>query len=359
MKTINSNNCEAWMLDYFEGNLSSGQSQVLMQFLEAHPEWQKEFDEFALTEEPAEINPQPTEEEGLSMPPGKMHDRDEDLIALTEGLLNDADSARLMKQISTDDKLAADYAIYLKIVLRPNSEIKFAYKNKLKKKGIVVPLILRYSAVAAMFCGALIAAWLFNNTLPAEQNVATENTIEKGANELKNEQLADEMLPNQEDMDLQSDDVAEQNSQTEISQPAKNVSTESSKSSGSNPNSSTLAKNQDPQNLNSEKRSEVLIAAIEPQPISNNLVALSAEHILPGNLSDVPPSAATAQWSDTEQTGGIAGLINNIGQNLLGKVKEVADEQIIVEQKKQPEEEIYTSTFKLGSFEVYRSRTKK
>lgn len=347
------------MLDYFEGNLASGQSKVLMQFLEAHPEWQKVFDEFAGSDEPTELTPQLVAEVEVSSALQKAADRDEDLIALTEGVLNDADSARLLNQISTDDELAADYAMYQMTRLKPELEIQYANKNRLKKKAVVVPIILRYSAVAAMLCGALIAAWMFNNTSPAEQNVATENTIEKGANELNNDQLDDKIVPYQEDVDEQSSDIAEQNSQTEISHPAKNVSIEPTKSNDSNLNSSALAKNQDPENLNSVKRSELMIASIEPQPITNNLVALSAEHILPGNSSDAPPSAATVEWNDAEQTSGIAGLINNIGQNLLGKVKEVADEQIIVEQQKQPEEEVYTSTFKLGSFEVYRSRTKK
>src|SRR5690554_3824467 len=99
MKNITPHNCEAWMLDYFEGRLNEKQSAELIDFLELHPEWKAEFDAFSDTEETPEITPEKETYTTELRSTLLQNSRDEDLIALLEGQLNARDSRQLLKDI--------------------------------------------------------------------------------------------------------------------------------------------------------------------------------------------------------------------------------------------------------------------
>ena len=157
MSTINIHNCEAFFLDFYEGNLSAEQQIELQHFLNHHPEWKQEFEEYGTVTD-ADVflipgQPQLDDPEIL-----KVDDYDEDLIALLEGTLSAPDAPSLEEKIARDPVLAKEYRLYQKTRLHPDLSIRFPQKSRLKKFAPVIPMLARYSSALCSGEPSAIAA---------------------------------------------------------------------------------------------------------------------------------------------------------------------------------------------------------
>lgn len=346
------------MLDYFEGRLNAKQSAELMSFLELHPEWKAEFEAFDESEETPEVKPEESTTNTSTLRLTLLQEsRDEDLIALLEGQLNPQDSRRLLKEIERDEELAGDFALYQLAKVKPDFTIEYPNKSKLRKSASVRVLLFRYAAVAALLFGAFVAGWMyFNSTstpnvtnrvantpvISTEKSRSVEPAISSlsDQNEQGNSQSLTDEFSDEDNQKVPQSNVEERD-QAEKPTPA--------------PHQETIPSKPEPR-----EREEVLIAALDPVGITNLSHATPAWHIgvTPTRMGS-SPAAPSPEWLTEDESTGLGGLLGNIGQSVLGRLKNAAGENVTVEQKETPEEELYTSTFKLGSFEVYRSRTKK
>jgi len=353
MKNITPHNCEAWMLDYFEGRLNAKQSAELMAFLELHPEWKAEFDAFGEIEETPEITPENKNNTTELRSSLLQNSRDEDLIALLEGQLSTQDSRQLLKEIERDEQLAGDFAVYQLTRVKPDFSIQYPYKSKLRKSAPVRVMMFRYAAAAALLFGAFVAGWMYFNsaTSPVEKTriadlpaVSNEQTITESEtlSPDNKEQDPEQTLPDAQPAD--SNQITPKVKELDqIVEPAR-----------------VTHQKVTPPKPEIPVRDEMQIAVINPVGITNISQPEPVVHIEPAtNQKGSVPAVPSPEWFSEDESKGLGGLLGSLGQSVLSRLKNVAGENVSIEQNEVPEEELYTSTFKLGTFEFYRSRTKK
>lgn len=176
---INKTNYEAYILDYYEGNLSAEKVAELMLFLEQNPSIKEEFEEF---ESDITITPnkgiQFTNKENLKKPiltqVGNItsENYEEYIIADLENELHEEERSRLKQFIKTNPEAGKDYSLYKHTFLQPDESIVFPSKKELKQ---LVPLfgskttskrIYNSFAIAASIA-ILIGLFFFNNNKEA------------------------------------------------------------------------------------------------------------------------------------------------------------------------------------------------
>ena len=152
---INRENCEAWFLDYYEGNLSKEEEKELFAFLVLHPDLREQFDSY--------------EEVSFDADKGLHFDAKDDLkkksllpeeitkancedffIADAEGLLSGKEKKLLEKFLAENPARKNELELFRKTKLKPESEIVFENKNSLKKAIIVTEENFAEYAVAAL-----------------------------------------------------------------------------------------------------------------------------------------------------------------------------------------------------------------
>jgi hypothetical protein len=163
MNKINKNNVEAYYLDYLEGSLSPSDTDELLLFIDNHPELAELFDE---TDDLTEYILTPTELSFGDTEALKTFPCDEDeiclenidywLIAKSENTLAEGE-LEAVNNFVAENKLHADEAFVSAAYLQPNLSESFGDTMVLKRQGgIILPLLLRVSAIAAIF----IFIWL-------------------------------------------------------------------------------------------------------------------------------------------------------------------------------------------------------
>lgn len=356
MKVLNEHTAEAWMLDYLEGRLSDADTRALMDFVEQNPHWKEVLEEM-------QGDVLPVLEATVSFPSkAELHqDEDEDLIALMEGALSPADAARMEKNLEQNPELSASYQLYLKTRLHPHESLRFVNKKALKHTPVRMMYALRFSAAAATIA-AIVGAWLWFNpanqsqynprlsgqmplweteAVEAENPVAADYEQTKATNPAAEETLLKSNTPKEENAFL----LAE-------------VSLQKTSESSELPEASAI---DGPENT---EQPTLLASKLEPQ----HAIHLKIEEIeIPGILADAESAAApNPQWMNTPERGlvgdalaGMGDAFAGLGENITGRLKSIVQKQQLVEIEKVEEDELITSTFKLGQLEIQRSRTKK
>jgi hypothetical protein len=158
MMNINSENYEAFLLDFMEGNLNEEQVAALMRFLEEHPEKKEEL---MLFDSESFFTPNSNEElnKDLFKAP-EAESFDELLVSHIEGLLSEAEKEKTEKLISHNSKIRQDYNLFLKTILKPDLTVVFDEKNKLKKKSTGKIRVLYYAVSSA---AAVLLLLVLNN----------------------------------------------------------------------------------------------------------------------------------------------------------------------------------------------------
>lgn len=175
MSSINKHNCEAWFLDYFEGNLSPEQSEQLFQFLDAHPEFQEAFNEYetiALEPEQLSFNTNSLLKPVPNELANEISGTDYTAISYSENLLTAKEKIKIDKLIEEDKVLKEAVDSYSGLKLKPDMAIVFEEKNELKKP-LIIPFVrfrqaYKYVASAAAVVLFALTVW---NYLPEDNNM--------------------------------------------------------------------------------------------------------------------------------------------------------------------------------------------
>ncbi|MDQ3109881.1 MAG: hypothetical protein M3R17_08290 [Bacteroidota bacterium] len=152
---INSENCEAWFLDYYEGNLSKEREEELFAFLALNPELHELFSSYD------EVSFSPDKhihfdwKQELKKPVG-VHEGisesnyEEYFVSYVEGLLNADEKAVVEKFILQFPARRGEFEMLQNAILLPDEKIVFEHKESLRKSILVTPENFEELAIASM-----------------------------------------------------------------------------------------------------------------------------------------------------------------------------------------------------------------
>lgn len=176
MNDITPYNCEAFFLDYHEGNLSLEDTAALFAFLSENPEWNTVFEEFA----PVGIDPEPLrfpEKELMKhYGPGEIPVITREncahfMIAAHEGDLSDLQLDALKSFMAANPAAEPDFRLYGLARLHPEP-VEFKEKKGLRKPLPPLTRVVRLWPAALATAAAIAALLLFapdETQLPGEE----------------------------------------------------------------------------------------------------------------------------------------------------------------------------------------------
>ncbi len=348
MSTINIHNCEAFFLDFYEGNLNPAQERELQNFLNQHPDWKQVFQEYGEVDtDDVVLSDNDTlfdARETLLFT-----DQDEDLIALLEGQLSPADAKTLEEKIAGDITLSKEFQLFQKTRLQPELDIRFPEKKKLKKFAPVIPIVLRYSSVAALLAGAVFTISLFNISepdTPLVQDFEPEPIQETPV-------LLPEVNVTVASPEIMVPEIASV-SKVAALQKVKQQPEESAPEVHVE-----LLNANEPEPLQTMESIPVKPTGLLPMDSPKPEFVASTEKLAQPTLPGFEEEEPVAEVSEERSRSLMGSLVSFAGQTLLDKAKNISEEKVLIEQKADVEEEVYSSTFRLGAFEVYRSKSSK
>ena len=144
---INRDNCEAYFLDYLEGQLSPDMVEEVLMFVDQHPDLKNVFDGFEAVTLAADQNI--VFEKKSSLKKNQVFatsqvnelNYEEYLLNETEGLLNAEQLAAIDEFISINPHFEKERKLFALAHLATEEEIKFEAKESLKQKAITVGAI--------------------------------------------------------------------------------------------------------------------------------------------------------------------------------------------------------------------------
>lgn len=193
MKTIDETNYEAFYLDFLEGNLSKEDTALLLAFLEEHPEFKLEEEEFISLDQNAVVL-EDSYKQSL-----KQVVFDEDsiclsniqpfLIAHTEGILSPEKERELDRFIALNPSFSHEQKLFDATRLVPNIAEVYADKSSLKQVKRVALWPFISLAAAASIALLITFGNLTSTTDPSEHSVAnnTNNDTIKKQSEKKDD----------------------------------------------------------------------------------------------------------------------------------------------------------------------------
>ncbi|MHC1706285.1 MAG: hypothetical protein AB9842_02055 [Bacteroidales bacterium] len=169
---INRNNYEAFLLDYFENNLSTEQVAELMVFLQANPDLNIDLEGFEFIS----LTPDNTlvfeDKASLKQPEIKPYsfitseNYEEQFIASVEGELSEEEEKDLEIFLGLNPDLQRDYELFGLTKLSPDTHIIYPAKSELKKGAFGVAYVSKrnwiYSTVAMAASIALLIGVFFD-----------------------------------------------------------------------------------------------------------------------------------------------------------------------------------------------------
>lgn len=354
MIVINHENIEALLLDYFEGRLTPEEQSRLLDALQSNDHWKALFDEYAETPD-VHLESEPLASEAFHHDSLLKNDRDDDLIALCEGLLKPSEKAALLAEIVTNKPLAEDYQRYRLAFLKPDDAVVFAEKHALLKGAPIISIFARYAAIAAVMSGVVFGLWRYNTYAPEKQYVArtTQPVFDTSAQTIS------------EDLTPANTNLSSVAAQVNI-EPINNAQqAATSEAQASKRASESLAMASQPDSNNkveiTPEKSTMQLSQVEKIDISSSAVLALYELTQVPSVTGAgnPPAAveltAPAPEKNRKLIAKLADLAEAPVKKLLGK--NVAIENEVIDEN--PTEPIYTSTFRMGPFGVYRSRSAK
>jgi hypothetical protein len=193
--TVNSNNFEAYMLDYLEGNLDPLLTADLMAFLAENPEFEKylpDYDSSLSLSDTHEYAQKNELKRGFAdLPEITSGNFDEFCIAACEGLLDEKDINRLSDFIAQHSDKQHDFDLYRKVKLQPDTDLQYTGKALLKKNHRPLPLRYLYYAMGLAASIALLLMLVFRK--PAESNFTV--TLPVNSSQSENSVPQTEPLP--------------------------------------------------------------------------------------------------------------------------------------------------------------------
>lgn len=141
MSTINKNNYEAFLLDYFEGSLSSELCAELQQFVLDHPELEVDLNDFDLPVLEAESITELSDSVKLNLHVSKekLQSRfDELCFAYYEGNISIADNSELSQLRNSFPEFEKEFQAFALSMLKADDSIVYSQKELLKKDFSIV-----------------------------------------------------------------------------------------------------------------------------------------------------------------------------------------------------------------------------
>lgn len=190
--TINKNNYEAFFLDYHEGNLSAEEVADLLLFVELHPELKEAFESFeSIAIDDFEANEFKNKaylkKIVLSANNGSeyvLHEVDYLLISDLEKTSTIKESKQLKQLLENNNALTKEANLYAHTVLKPNIQLVFEDKERLKKKtATLIPFY--YSIAIAASIALFVGIFYFNNTNNNKTNHISETNNSSATKQTK------------------------------------------------------------------------------------------------------------------------------------------------------------------------------
>ena len=161
MNNINIHNYEAYFLDFIEGTLSKEQLDELDLFLDKHPEYKEDLAMMSNDVEPILVSDDIIFENKNVLKKISLQEKPEEwYIADIEGELNNTEKELLYGFLTENNAELNQYELYKKTILKPDLDIVFKHKNKLKHHKLNVKKIL-YLSLSSAASIILIAYFLF------------------------------------------------------------------------------------------------------------------------------------------------------------------------------------------------------
>lgn len=173
MESINSNNYEAYFLDYLEGNLNAQQEFELMDFLDKHPALKAELDVDLgeLTLQAEEVSLDKSEFKKVGIQP---EEEDDLMIASVEGQLS-LDATTELNTYVQSNNLTTDLKYYQNTLLKPNLSEGYGDVSDLKKKDhVFIPLWIKAAgaiSVGVVIIGTSIYQFRGGEELTVDKNI--------------------------------------------------------------------------------------------------------------------------------------------------------------------------------------------
>lgn len=177
---INIYNYEAFLLDYSEGRLSSEQEAELMLFLSKHPDLN--FDPETLHDTVLTQEHLPYLNKAELKKSEKDLVSDEMMVEYIEGTLNEENKKQVEVNVLYHTGIKKELDLYLKTILRPDKDIVFDEKSKLKRKNKVILFSLseyvRYGIAAAVLLLLGLTFW-WNSSIEPVSPLAKKESEKK------------------------------------------------------------------------------------------------------------------------------------------------------------------------------------
>jgi hypothetical protein len=180
MEKINTDNYEAWFLDYHEGSLSAEEVAELMLFLEIHPGLKEEFEEFEnVSLDSTESLSVFSNKESLRKPLITLDNYECYFVDASEGTLDKTHMQAIHFFLLENPELEPEYKACCTIRLIPNTDIVFEnratlYKTEADyvrqfpetekveiKRTAIIRMSFVYTIAAAASLALVIGIWLF------------------------------------------------------------------------------------------------------------------------------------------------------------------------------------------------------
>ncbi len=157
---ITRNNCEAFFLDYYEGNLSEGQVAELFAFLKANPDQREIFESFsnvqlevedsdASSRTPHSSFPVPDFSFLKKEPVADIHEQAEVwMVDSVEGTISEEDRISLEKYLNENPSKRSELAAFEKTILRADGNETIGDLSNFKKEVAITPENFGHYAVA-------------------------------------------------------------------------------------------------------------------------------------------------------------------------------------------------------------------
>lgn len=155
---INKHNCEAFFLDYYEGNLSEGQVTEMFAFLKANPDQREIFESFSDVridggDDAPVLPPSSSQIPDFSFlkkaPVVDIHEQAQVwMVDSVEGTISDIDKVALENYLNENPAKRADLAAFEQTVLRADESETFSAAFTLKKDVAVTPENFEHFAIA-------------------------------------------------------------------------------------------------------------------------------------------------------------------------------------------------------------------
>ncbi|MFC2080628.1 hypothetical protein ACFLR8_00275 [Bacteroidota bacterium] len=166
---IGRDNYESYFMDYLDGNLNSGQVEILLSFLEFNPDLKKELEGLGnVALEP--LDHVFKDKAGLRKPTETpvlqdLRENFEDYCILSiEKQLSPQEETMLQTIIKDEPEKQNIYRLYCSTTLQPDEGILFPGKSRLKKRYIDIPRVrITMSSAAAVAVILLALTWFFRN----------------------------------------------------------------------------------------------------------------------------------------------------------------------------------------------------